>query len=322
MSYSLNFLIAVVVGGTVTAGTLRAQETSPPRQRLADAFAMENAGQPEAAIIAAQSLIDSHTLARLDQAQALDLEGISYEDLDEPEKAVHALEEAGHLLGPQDHKERAAVLNNMARVYRAWGHYTIANYLYERALQQAEVVADHGDMARVANNEAGIALSEKKNRQARKYLDRADREAKQATDLDDDDLAATMSMHGWLAFNEGKMRAALESYRKALDLWTEKHGEQHFSTAWGMLLVGQTEAMAGERDAGLRMMRDGLALTAATVGEKSQRYAVAELVYARLLDRVGNTSEAAQLQQDAQTKLTIFDNRSCRDCTISAMALH
>jgi tetratricopeptide (TPR) repeat protein len=333
MSYSPKLLIAVILDGVILGGTLilsgtvagsalRAQEASPSHPQLAAAFALENAGRPEAAIAAAQSLIDSRSLTPFDRAQALDLEGISYEDLDEPEKAMHALEEAAHLLRPQDNKQLAAVFNNMANVYRAWGHFTIAEYLYERAFQQAKAVAEHGDMARAANNQASLALAEKRNRVARKYLQRSDREARQATDLDDDDRAGMASMHGWLAWNKGHTTEALQQYRQALELWRRKHGGQHESTAWGMLLAGQAEARAGDRDAGLRTMREGFALTAAIEGEKSHRYAVAELAYARLLGRAGNRIQAAVMQQDAQTRLAVFENRSCRDCTISAMALH
>jgi tetratricopeptide (TPR) repeat protein len=258
MSYSLKFLCALILGGAMAASALHGQEINPTHQRLVAAFDMENAGKPQQAIAAAEALIGSRALARFDQVQALDLEGISYGDLDEPEKAVHALEEAAHLLGPQDHQEMAAVLNNMAGIYREWGHSSIAEYLYERAFQQAEAAARHGDMARVSSNLAGLALSEKENRAARNYLRRCDSEAKQATDLDDDDRGGMASMHGWLALNEGHARAALEQYRHALELWRRKHGEQHPSTAWGRLLVGKAEAMAGDRDAGLRNMREGL----------------------------------------------------------------
>lgn len=333
MSYSPKALIAAIQGGVILGGTLilsdtvagsalRAQEPSPSQPQLASAFALEYAKQPAAAIAAAQSLIDSRSLTPFDRAQALDLEGISYQDLDEPEKAMHVLEEALHLLGPRDNKELAAVFNNMANIYGAWGHFTIAEYLYERAFQQAKVAAEHGDMARTANNQASLALAEKRNRAARKYLQRSDHEARQATDLDDDDRAGMASMHGWLAWNKGNATEALKQYRQALELWRRKHGVQHLSTAWGMLLVGQAEAKAGDKDAGLRTMREGLALTAAIEGDKSRHYAAAELAYARLLGRMGNPTQAAVLQQDAQSKLTAFENRSCRDCTISAMALH
>src|SRR5579875_2130868 len=86
-------LIAALLSGTVRATSARAQATAPVHQRLVAGFALEEAGHPAAAIAAAQALLDDSTLAPFDRAQALDLEGISYEDMDEPEKAVHALEE-------------------------------------------------------------------------------------------------------------------------------------------------------------------------------------------------------------------------------------
>ena len=89
-----------------------------------------------------------------------------------------------------------------------------------------------------------------------------------------------------------------------------------------MLLVGQSEAKAGDPEAGARRMREGLTLLAATRGETSQSYAAGEVAYARLLNKSGNTTEAAVLLQDAQTKVMAFTSQNCRGCTVSVMALH
>jgi tetratricopeptide (TPR) repeat protein len=321
MKSSQRFLIAVVLGGAIGTGALHAQTISDSSTKLAAAFERDRAGNPAQAILAAAWLLASGTLTNVEQADALDLEGICYLELDQMDKAVHALEKAQTLLGPGDTKEQAAVLDNLGRVYASRGNYEVAAHLYERSFRLFESTGHHGGMMRVANNRAQIALSENKNGQARKYLERSDREAKLATDLDKDDLAALVSMHGWLALNEGDTYGGVKAYSTALRLWKEYHGEQHPLTAWGMLLLGQAQSLNGQRKQAAQTMEKGLALTKATLGDHSLRYLAAETAYAKVLDQMGKSVEAAQLRQDAQTKQAAFGASNCRDCTISVIAL-
>jgi tetratricopeptide (TPR) repeat protein len=151
----------------------------------------------------------------------------------EPEKAVRALEEAQRLLGANDSDELGAVLDNLGRVYAANGDLGTAARLYERAFRIAEGLGEHSAMARVANNQADVALKQNHDRAARKYLQRADEQAKQAPELNDDGLAAIASMKGWLALKESDATDALIEYQEALRLWRELHGERHPLTAWG-----------------------------------------------------------------------------------------
>jgi tetratricopeptide (TPR) repeat protein len=321
MKSSLKLLIAVVLGGAIETGALHAQTNSNSYEKLAAAFALDTGGHPVQAIAAAEELLSSGNLNRVEQAEALDLEGMAYLELEQMDKAVHSLEVAERLLGPQDTKEHAAILDNLGRVYAARQNYEVALHLYQRAFQLFEAAEDHGGMVRVANNQAEIALSAKKNGQARKYLRRAGREVRQAKNLDKDDFAALASMHGWLALNEGDTYGGVREYGRALQLWTEFHGPQHPLTAWGTVLLGQARALNGEWKEGAGTMQKGLALIKATAGDRSLRYLTAETAYARVLDGMGESAEAAQLRQDARTKQAAFAGESCRDCTISVMAL-
>ena len=113
----------------------------------------------------------------------------------------------------------------------------------------------------------------------------------------------------------------MEAYRQALRLWTEFHGEQHPLTAWGTILLGQAEALNGHYNQGAQTMEKGLALTKATSGENSSRYLTTEMAYARVLDRMGESTRAAQLRQDAQAKQAALTAGSCRNCAISVLAL-
>ena len=321
MKSSHKFLIAVVLGSAIGTGALHAETNSSSYAKLAAAFELDRAGYPAQAIAAAEGLLASGTLNQVEQADALDLEGICYLELDQMGKSVHVLEAAEALLGPLDIKERAAILDNLGRVYASRGNYEVAAHLYEQSFHLFESASDHGGMSRVAKNRAEIALSEKKAGQGRKYLERADREAKSATDLDQDDLAALASMHGWLALNEGDTYGGVKAYSTALRLWTEFHGEQHPLTAWGMLLLGQAQALNDQRKEAAQTMEKGLALTKAKLGDHSLRYLTAETAYAKVLDQMGKSLQAAQLRQDAQTKRAAFAAETCSDCTISVVAL-
>lgn len=53
---------------------------------------------------------------------------------------------------------------------------------------------------------AGLALSQRRIRNGRKYLELARREETLARALDDDNLAAVSSMQGWLAQLQGDLR--------------------------------------------------------------------------------------------------------------------
>jgi ATP/maltotriose-dependent transcriptional regulator MalT len=315
-------LSAAVLGASILPNTSHAQSASDqPIEKLAAAFRLDTAGNPAQAIAEVDKLLASGALSRTQQADALDLEGICYHEMDQPDKALHAFDAALQLLAPGDTGLRASILDNLGRVYVSRGDRAVAERLYRRAFWLFETAGDHGGMVRVMNNRAFIALSEKKDRQAREYLKWSDREMELAKDLDNDDLAALMSMHGWLALNEHDTRAAVEAYRRALQLWVEFHGEQHPLTAWGTFILGQAEALNGQWREGAQTIEKGLALTRATMGDRSLRYLRGEIAYARVLDQMGESARAAQLRLDARTKQASVTGETCRNCRISVTAL-
>jgi tetratricopeptide (TPR) repeat protein len=315
-------LSAAALAASILPIASSAQGTSPQaHEKLAAAFALDTTGHPAEAIVAAERLLASGALSRVEQADALDLKGMCYRELDQPDKAVHALEAAEALLGPTDTNLQAAILDNLGGIYVLMGNRKVGERLYANSFRLFEAASDHGGMMRVANNQASLALDEKKDRHARKYLERSDLEAKLATNLDKDDLAALASMHGRLALNQGDTGGAVEAYRQALQLWTEFHGEQHPLTAWGTVLLGQAEALNGHYNQGAQTMGKGLALIKATSGENSSRYLTTEMEYARVLDRMGESTRAAQLLQDAQSKQATLTAGNCLNCTISVVAL-
>lgn len=317
----LQLLSAAALAASILPRTSCAQATSHQSyENLATAFALNISGHPAQAVGAVEGLLASGTLSRIEKADALDLEGMCYIQLDQLDKAIHALESAHTLLAPSDQREEAAILNNLGRVYVAKGDYAVAEHLFERAFRLYGIVGDHGGMARAASSQAGVALSQMKNRNAGKYLTRSDHEAKLARNLDRDDLAAIASLHAWLALNRGDAKGGVQACRNALRLWTESHGEQHPLTAWGTFLLGQAEAMNGQWDEGARIMEKGITMTRRTVGDRSRRFLDEEASYAKLLDQKGQSRRAAELGRDVQNKQALPSVENCRNC-VSVVAL-
>jgi hypothetical protein len=89
-----------------------------------------------------------------------------------------------------------------------------------------------------------------------------------------------------------------------------------------VLLVGKAQAKNGDLQGSAKNMRDGIAVLGSTLGEKSQRYAAAEIAYAGVLEQMGDEAQAARLRLDAQATLAMLRKQHCADCTVSALALH
>jgi hypothetical protein len=175
-------------------------------------------------------------------------------------------------------------------------------------------------MAIASSDLAGLALSQKRISDARKYLDRAAREMLLTKELDGDNLAAISSMQGWLARLEGEAELSLMKYQRSLDLWKERHGEQHASTGWGYVLVGNAEAELGRLSEGLTDMQIGLTILDVTAGRRNPQYLKAKIAYSLVLDRTEAHAEAARIKATAEQALTDFYRDRCASCSISVTA--
>jgi hypothetical protein len=191
-----------------------------------------------------------------------------------------------------------------------------------KALGIYEKIEDHGGIARTCGDLAGIAFSQKKVDRGSKYLERAVKEARLANDLDSDDRVGIASLQGWKAQLDGDVTMSVVSYRQALDLSRKLHGEEHPSTGWGYLLLGEAHAEAGQLTNALGEMRQGVAVLDRTLSRQNPRYLVAEMAYSRVLDATGSHAEAARVKASAETLLKDVYRKQCAGCTISAVAFH
>ena len=302
-----------------TADLLLGQMT--PGQRLSQANETQREGKPAQAIADLQRLLDSHTLDVRGTGKAWNILGLAYEDEGDLQRARHAYEESLQILKSlPDSRDYAMALDDFGRLCLAAGQFDDAEKVRMKALRLYEKVDDHGGMTRASTDLAAISFREKKVKQGSRYLERAVKEAQAASDLDDDDRAAIVSLQGWQAQFNGDNRLSTERFQQSLDLWRKLHGEEHPYTGWGYLLLGDAEAAAGQLTLAERNIQQSIGILDRTVGRQNPRYLLAELAYARVLDDAGSHREAAQIKSTAEPQLKDIYRRQCAGCTVSVMA--
>jgi tetratricopeptide (TPR) repeat protein len=304
----------------VVAALLSAQ--AGPRQTIAQALALERDGRPAQAIVALRALLDSKSLDPPGTGQAWNILGLSYKDQGNFAYAQHAFEQSIRILEglPNNTREYGMALDNFGGLLFAMGQPEPAGRIKEKAVHVYEKTNDHTGLAIAYSDLAGLAFSQKQMRRGRTYMERARQEAQLANDLDDDNLAAISSMQGWLALLDGDVVATVSAYQHSLDLWRRRHGEEHPSTGWGYMLLGDAKAEGGELTSALVDMQRGLAVLDRTLGRQNTRYLTAEIAYSRVLDRTGAHTEATRMKTDAERDLNNLHRTQCVACTVSAAA--
>jgi len=259
-----------------------------------------------------------------DTGKAWNILALAYEDRGDFVDAQRAYERAIRTLEklPNHIKDHAMALDDLGGLYLAMGHADLAVRIKEKTLHLYEKIGDHEGAAIACSDLAGLALSQRRIRNGRKYLELARREETLASALDDDNLAAISSMQGWLAQLQGDLSASLTSYQLSLSLWQRRHGEEHASTGWGYILVGNIKAEQGQTASALADMQRGLVILDRTLGRQHPRYLKADIAYLRLLERTEAHAEAARLKTTAEQELRAFYRDQCSDCTISVAAFH
>jgi hypothetical protein len=305
-----------------TAGPLLAQMT--PAQQLTDAFVLEKEGKPARAIAELQALLDSQVLDQPGTGKAWNILGLCYEDQGQFQLSQHAFEESLRVLEnlPDNIRDYATALDDFGGLYLATGQFEVARKIKNKALGLYEKVGEHGGIARANCDLAAIEFNQKQVTRGSKYLEQAGKEARVASDIEDDDRAAIASLQGWEAMLHDDFTVGVARYRQALDLWKKRHGEEHPYTGWGYLLLGDADAKAGHLTTSLGETRQSVAILDRTLGRQNPRYLLAEIAYSRVLDATGSHSEAAQIKATAEPLLNDTYRRGCGGCTISAAALH
>jgi tetratricopeptide (TPR) repeat protein len=309
-------LVLIVVAAPALSGQASA------RQPVAQALALERDGRPAQAIVALLALLDSKSLDALGTGEAWNILGLSYRDQGNFAYAQHAFEQSIRILEglPNNTREYGMALDTFGGLMSAIGQPEPAGRMRKKAIHVYEKTNYHSGIAIASSNLAGLAFSQKQMRQGRIYLERARQEAQLASDLDDDNLAAIFSMQGWMALLDGDVVATILAYQHSLDLWRKKHGEEHPSTGWGYILLGNAKAEGGDLTSALVDMQRGMDVLDRTLGQQNTRYLTAEIAYSRVLDRTGAHTEAARMKTDAERELKDLHRTQCVACTVSAAA--
>lgn len=297
-------------------------EASVPQQ-LYQAVQLEHQGQFHKAVEIILPVIDSTLLEQGERGRAWILLGVAYQELGEYMQAESAYEHAIQIFSPDQKYEEdyAAALDNFSDLYRNMGKVQSAVTLDKKALSIYEKLNLHAAAARLYVNLAGLELRENHRRKAKPYLSQAVEEAKLDSHLDEDFFAGLSSMQAWSASLNGEREAAISGYKRSLELWQRKYGEEHMLTGWGYMLLGNAFARAGQDSVALDDMRKGMDILERTAGRNSLKYFSAEITYSRLLDHMGNHAEAVRLKSSAKKELTKFYKNQCMDCRVSAIVL-
>jgi tetratricopeptide (TPR) repeat protein len=269
-------------------------------------------------------LIRSNALNERESGRAHLLLGIAYHQQGELAQAQRAYEKALQILShsPEEAADHASALDNFARFSLDTGHPDTALRMETKVLREYERLTDHADIARSCATLASLEISRGHRREGKEYLSRALQEAGLATGLDRDFYAAVSSGQGWLALLNKDTATAIAAYSRAVELWSDAHGEHHMLTGWGYMLLGKSYAQAGQCDEALQQMRKGLNILDQTIGTSDPKYFAAQISYSQVLDQSGEHDEAVRVKSSAQQALRRLSRDACADCTVSAFALH
>lgn len=305
-----------------SAISLPAQTT--PAERVTQAYTLEWEGKPAAAIPELRQLLTSRLLDNASTGKAWNILANAYQDEEDFADARHAYEQSLQIYAtvPNSPADRAMVLDDFGQLYVSTHQFDVATRLETQALQLYQQAGDHAGTARAASHLAGTAFSQGNLARGGKFLKRAAKEAKLANNLDADDQAAIESLKGWQAQLSGNVAMSITSYGRALAIAKKRHGEEHPSTGWSYVLLGNANAAAGQWTDALQDMRNGLAILDHTMSRQSQHYLVAEMAYSRTLDAAGFHTEAAQIKAQAGPLLQALSREQCDGCTVTAAAFH
>ena len=303
-----------------TSMALMAQTTG---QRLKEALDLEKDGKPAQAITLAQALLDSNSLDTFETGKAWNILGLAYEDRGDLQPARHAFEESVRILEPLPTvRDYAMAVDGLGGIYVSTGEFDVADKLRTKALGLYEMAGDHGGIAMTTSDLALSSFRQNKVSRGKKFLDRAVREARTATNLDNDNRAAIASLEGWKAWHDGNYATSVAKYQSALNFLRTLHGEDHPSIGWAHVQLGDADAAAGELSAAQAETKLGMDILDRSLGRQDSHYLLAELAYARALDASGSHAEASTIRATAESMLKENDRRQCRGCTVSAMAFH
>jgi tetratricopeptide (TPR) repeat protein len=310
----------VVLVVLMLATPMRAQQSIS--NSIVRAFALWRGGQPKAAIAILEPLLQAGAQFddAIDPGVGWNILGHSYLDLDKYAEARRALQHAMEILRPipSARGQYASTLDSMGMLEAALGQRDAAKALCAKARGIYVELGNPAGVSITSTNLAVIALDRNDFKGARRSLQNALEEAKHATAMRDDDVAAMDAVKSALALHDRKGEKAVSTAQEAIDLWTRAHGPGYFMLANGYLLRAQALANSGDYGPAIRDAQHALAIAEVAVGRNTIGFLTAEAVYARVLRASGAKREASRMTKEASSALVNLERRQCSSCTIDA----
>ena len=217
-------------------------------------------------------------------------------------------------------QDYASALENYGGLYLELGQLDAAMPMCRKALRLRQKIGDHAGTALALMKLAQVALAQNRVREAHKYLQQGSDQIPSAADLTDDERAFLVETQGSLAMAEHKASAAIPLYEHALALMKQCRGEQYWLVGWQYVLLGYANVESGNSSVALADMRKGLDILDHGLGKGNPKYLMAELAYARVLDRTGLRVEAAEVRHTVERARKGHSGNHCAGCTISVAA--
>ncbi len=268
-------------------------------------------------------LLNSSALDTADRGKALILVAAGYQASGNFSEAHRALDQALSLLhdNPQCASDYADTLTNLSVLYRDMGDADAMKQAAEKALQLYKKANDQEGLIGVYVVLAQDSVNWRQSANAERYLAQAEQESRQSDKPGDVNRIAIADLQASVALLEGHPTLAVEDYRQSLDLRIRLNGTQNPETGWGYMLLGKADLKAGDINAALINMRQGLAILALTDGSGRVAYLYSEVAYSEALAADGQRFQAKHIKADATQALAKLYRDECARCQINVAAL-
>lgn len=316
---------AIVLLAVSTAIPLSVQAATPDNELVRQAHELKKHGDPRAAIAILEPIANAANRDVPSETQGLvwNLLGSSYQELEMLDKARFCYERSIDALRSISSAQSslALALINLGSVEMELGRFDDSERLSKRARDIYVQIGDHAGIAGASTNLAVLEFQRGRLGRARKFLLTAVGESKRTTALDDDDVAAILTVQGRFALIDHQPALAASFFSQAIDHWIRLHGSTSYLVGIGLLLRAQAYSSDGDFTHASSDLRQARAIIAVTPGRTSALYWRTTLEQAQLMRQLGHTSESESLEQQARDALKQIRTQQCGNCTVPVEAL-
>lgn len=258
-----------------------------------------------------------------DIGMALNVQGLAYQGLDEYEKSRMAFERALKILQdlPHQQSEYASTLNNLGGLKAELGQLDESRILRLHARKLYASLDDHYALSHVDRDLALVDLGQRNTRAARRELAEAVHEFSRCTGTSEADRAELIQIDALVSFAERNYQRSLNAIEQVIGLWSKQYGDSYYVLGNAYVLRGRARAALGDFESAKSDVELALKILSDNRKQNSIPYAMAEMVYAKLLRREGMQDRAARMEKEAQLQMEQIRNRRSIAGTISVQSL-